>query len=268
MTTFSERIGINVPRSHVQHRSMDDRLRMELWNATYLLFFSDWDSWHRHGYLTTQGIWLDHFHNDAARMPDNPTAAERVVRDAFFDAEWWAVYDLLQVILDSSEITELDAFYDKILAKELAGCRIVDGLVVEISDDTEVEELEAALHAGHRFAGARHALTAALRHYSDREAPDYANSIKESISAVESVARTLTGKPNLGDALNELGRTHAQLHPALLKGWKSLYGYSSDAPSIRHGAALPPDVSQELSRYFLVSSAAFVNYLIASDLTA
>jgi len=61
----------------------------------------------------------------------------------------------------------------------------------------------------------------ALGFLCDRKSPDYRNSIKESISAVESLCMTLTGdsKSTLGDALKKLD---LKLHPALQKGFSSL----------------------------------------------
>ena len=46
-----------------------------------------------------------------------------------------------------------------------------------------------------RFPGVAAHLQQALELYANRENPDYRNSIKESISAVESMARIVSGKP-------------------------------------------------------------------------
>ena len=54
--------------------------------------------------------------------------------------------------------------------------------------------LQEALQDG-QFVGVSKHLKRALELYTDREAPDYRNSIKESISAVESMVRTITSEP-------------------------------------------------------------------------
>ena len=92
---------------------------------------------------------------------------------------------------------------------------------------------------------------------------NYRNSIKESISAVESIARVVSGrdKATLGDALKAIKR--GQLHPALKEGFLKLYGYTSDEQGIRHAMLDEPNLTAADARYFLVSCSSFVNYLKA-----
>ena len=113
------------------------------------------------------------------------------------------------------------------------------------------------------FHGVRTHIRTALKFLSDRKSPDYRNSIKESISAVESICQVLTGddKATLGDALNKL-ENHFNLHGALKAGFKSLYGYTSDQDGIRHAILKEQDISFSDAKYMLVSCSAFANYLI------
>ena len=103
-----------------------------------------------------------------------------------------------------------------------------------------------------------------VKHWADRENPDYRNSIKEAISAVESIARVVSGrdKATLGDALQAIEKS-GQLHPALKKGFLKLYGYTSDEQGIRHAMLDEPNLTAADARYFLVSCSSFVNYLKA-----
>ena len=100
--------------------------------------------------------------------------------------------------------------------------------------------------------------------YADRENPNYRNSIKESISAVESIARVVSelDKATLGDALKAIDQSD-QLHPALKEGFLKLYGYTSDEQGIRHAMLVEPNITAADARYFLVSCSSFVNYLKA-----
>jgi hypothetical protein len=86
-----------------------------------------------------------------------------------------------------------------------------------------------------RFAGVSLQLKRAVQLYSDRKNPDYRNSIKESISAVESMAKIITSndKATLVDALRTLERG-GKLHTALKDGFIKLYAYTSDEDGIRH----------------------------------
>ena len=52
------------------------------------------------------------------------------------------------------------------------------------------------------------------------------------------------------------------LHPALEKSFKQLYGYTSDSDGIRHALMDIYNCDFEDAKYMIVSSSAFVNYLI------
>jgi hypothetical protein len=100
----------------------------------------------------------------------------------------------------------------------------------------------------------------ALDRLADRTGPDYRNSIKESISAVEAACEMITNDAptTLGKALKRIG-----VHPALEKGFSAIYGYTSDAQGIRHALSEEPNLDADDAKFFLVSCSAFVNYLIA-----
>lgn len=92
----------------------------------------------------------------------------------------------------------------------------------------------------------------------------WADSIRESVSAVESVARQLdpNASKTLGPALNALKKEH-RLHPALERAFKSLYGYTSDESGIRH-ALLDEEsalVDSEEAIFMYGACASFVSYL-------
>ena len=94
--------------------------------------------------------------------------------------------------------------------------------------------------------------------------PDYRNSIKESISAVEAICAAITGdsKATLGEALKVID-SEAPLHGALRSAIEKLYGYTSDADGIRHALMTETKLEQEDAIFMLVACSAFVSYVIA-----
>ncbi len=75
--------------------------------------------------------------------------------------------------------------------------------------------------------------------YLYRHPVDEGNSIKEMISAVESVARTIApGTSTLGDAIKAL-RKDGRFAPMLLESLEKLYAYSNATPQVRHGHPVP-----------------------------
>ena len=124
-----------------------------------------------------------------------------------------------------------------------------------------VQEIEQALE--NRYAPVRAHIEEALNLMSDRKAPNYRNSIKESISAVEATCNLLAGKKvTLGQCLKDVKRKIG-LHSALENAFSSLYGYTSSAEGIRHALMDESTLSFDDAKFMLVSCSAFVNYLIS-----
>ena len=100
---------------------------------------------------------------------------------------------------------------------------------------------------------------------SDRTSPDYRNSIKESISAVEAACQIITGdqKATLGQAVKKLEGSGVELHPAFRDALSKMYGYTNDASGIRHALLDESTLDADDARFMLVTCSAFVNYLKA-----
>jgi AbiJ-like protein len=167
----------------------------------------------------------------------------------------------LEFILNYFENAELNNAMNGILERELSGYRFVDGLITDITDPQEIEMLEEVL-SDNEFPAVRIHLRAALAMLSNRENPDYRNSIKESISAVESMARIISGnkKATLGDALKIIEK-QGKIHSALKDAYSKLYGYTSDEGGIRHAMLEEPNLSVSDAKFFLLSCTSFINYL-------
>jgi len=266
---FSERMGITRASAVLQTESMTDELRNSLWNIL------DIHIWSARGFQESRGgkfggisnfsrtLWLNYFKLRIDSIPDYSFQIMDFIRNQFYFRAWYGVYDFIEFIVEMEEDEKLVQDLNIMLERELAGYRIISGQIVQITDDMEKEAVEKALEPGH-FEGARIHLQKALEHLANRAKPDYRNSIKESISAVESIACELSGKKDatLGDALKTLER-EGQLHGALKSGFSAIYGYTSDADGIRHAIMAESNIDADDAKYFLVSCATFINYLKA-----
>jgi hypothetical protein len=139
----------------------------------------------------------------------------------------------------------------------------VNNELTELTSKSEIEAVQSAIDVGGKYAGVRDHLTTALRFMNDRTAPNYRNSIKESISAVEAMAKIVSGEKNatLGQALKIIEK-QGKLHSALKSAFSSLYGYTSDAEGIRHALLEESTLTKSDAKFMLVSCSAFVSYLI------
>lgn len=149
---------------------------------------------------------------------------------------------------------------------EYIGYRFVDYIIVPISDEYEVAEVNQALE--NTYSPVYEHISKANKLLADRSKPDYENSIKESISAVEALCEILTGitgkEASLGKMLKKLEDNGVVIHAGLKAAFNMLYGYTSDANGIRHAGNIGgPSSTFEEAKFMLVSCSAFVNYLIA-----
>ncbi|MDD2916763.1 MAG: hypothetical protein PHH70_02870 [Candidatus Gracilibacteria bacterium] len=75
--------------------------------------------------------------------------------------------------------------------------QFIDGLITPITDELEIQSIEKSLEILSPFVGARGHIQTALKMLSDRKNPDYRNSIKESISAVEAIVNLRVNSQNV-----------------------------------------------------------------------
>ena len=150
------------------------------------------------------------------------------------------------------------------LKEELSAYRFVDGKITPITSEEEIQSIEEAISNSNQFKPVRIHLQTAIDLFANKINPDYRNSIKESISAVESICAIITedSKAPLGQALKKLEDKGIVINKALKSGFSNLYGYTSEGDGIRHGLMEESNLNQEDARYMLITCSAFINYLI------
>jgi hypothetical protein len=277
MNSFSQRKGLKQIKSVVQVDSMDDDLKNGLWNAMQVFYFNKATSGYRVSDfpnldLLLHFIWRDFFKQPVDTMPELWSGAYSVLRKWFFESDWNEIYDFIEFVPNNSpDVSENQKFMDfcnTVLEREMSAYRFVDGLIVQLTSEEEIAEIERAINAPIPLKPVSTHLRTALELLSDKKTPDYRNSIKESISAVESMCNLITGtKDTLGEALKKVEGKVA-IHPALKKGFSNLYGYTSDASGIRHALLDESNLAFEDAKYMLISCSAFINYLASKSAKA
>ena len=112
------------------------------------------------------------------------------------------------------------------------------------------------------MGGAEAHLRQAAEHINSRR---YAESVKDSILAVESVARVIDPKAEktLGPALKSLEKSGVIRHAALKEAFLRLYGYTNDEQGIRHALVdkSSPSVGVDEAMFMFGACASFAAYL-------
>jgi AbiJ N-terminal domain 4 len=269
---FSERYGYRPVREIIQIDSMNDELRNALWSMLHVHIWSKLQlsrvygsTFKRHNEpisLLFSQLWLLFFKQPLDILPDDWPRVIDVVRKFFFEAEWFEVYDFIEFIATHFPYADEESFTEAcntFLRTENSAYRFVDKVIARITEEEQIETIELVMKQAQDPV--RVHLHQALELQSNRKNPDYRNSIKESISAVESLVANILGeKGTLGDLLKKFEKEKG-LHPALQKAFSSLYGYTSDANGIRHAILESETVTFEEARFFLVICSAFVNFV-------
>jgi len=269
-TLFSTRNGYkNFPEIQIREEMSDD-LKMGIWNCFTLCIFQNNDFIKKGSNIRQYAkiLWFYFFKEPIILINAwslNHTIAE--IWKRYSSLEWNNVYDFIEISINAlQKITfdteDLTYMLNQVFEIEFSPYRIIDGIVSEVISQQEVEMLSDTL-ADPDFPAVKKHLKRALELLSDRAKPDYRNSIKESISAVESLAQHIVGKSNatLGDALKILEKSH-NLHPSLKEGFIKLYGYTNNEDGIRHAIFdKEPDLTIHDAKFFLLSCTSFINYL-------
>ena len=146
-----------------------------------------------------------------------------------------------------------------------AAYRIIDGKIVAIGTEEQAAAFENAIaqtESSGASAARRHLLEAgaALRNAS------WADSVRESIHAVEAMARRINPQAKtLGEALKTLERG-GYIHGSLKSAFEKLYGYTNDEDGIRHALSDAEARVDEVDALFMLGAcAAFVSYLVSRE---
>ena len=268
MAVFSRRNGYNTAAMQLECAS--DTLKRRIMAAFYAQEFNtdetlDWitNITGIENMMIEMGVLFESPRNHIIKQR-NAESLQRVVIES---TEWYTIFDFIERYLAvSSESTsiEMTKVFNHILEDEVSAYRILDNLVVPITNKAELKTIEEAKSIP--YDSVRTHVSKALALYADRKAPDYENSIKESISAVEAMCCIITGltgtQATLGAAIKKLKDNGVHIHRAMESAFSSLYGYTSDENGIRHGGIDFTNAPAEDAKYMLISCSAFVNYLM------
>lgn len=276
---FSQRIGLTPPQKSFQKDSIDEELRNSIWNAIHIFILDNLSDYSSNlsdpAYtLFVKSLWVHFFNKPVDSLVESGYRLDKrysikAIKDWFFKAKWFEVYDLLDFCIEEDipiSKKEFIIHLNGILERENSAYRIVDSKLVPITNTLEIEEIEKALNQ-ESFTSINEVnlhLSSALDKLSDKKNPDYRNSIKESISAVESLVNKINAPENstLGSALNKIDST-VKIHSALKEGFKKIYGYTSDSDGIRHALNELPNCDYEDAKFMIVSCSAFINYMLS-----
>jgi len=270
--TFEQAEGVEPLPIQLQVKELSQPLRSRLWLVVYesLNAATSYHSMGGRAYLDEKWASIlydshtlrdhlaaDEFRNDAILRIEQVKAV--IIADDYIK-----IFGFLQFVLRHKNCPyQFARNIDWALHAGHAAYRFLEGsTIVPISSGAELATLQRTFAdlASAEFHGARSHLNSAGSYLT---AGDCASSVRESIHAVESVARTLAPSGQLSEALAKLEKSSV-IHGALRRGFGSIYGYTSDEQGIRHPLLDDPQANvDEADALFMIGAcAAFVSYMI------
>ncbi len=282
---FSERYGYVNPEGILKknYENMTDELRVRLWN--FILRFLETLEETKYELFKdiSLKIWDSFFHEPINKLlikQSSISYSYSIISywDEYFDEKfsklkWHKVYDLVEFIFNllrqKQIFKEFTITYqqgiNKILEEEHAPYRMVEGCITPITSEQEIQAIKETFKKADKYQPVREHLEKALIHLSNRTNPDYVNSIKESISALESLANLI---------LDTSGKSLTKIHEKLCsqlkcpepikKQMKEYYDWASKEEGIRHGKIKEKStIGQAEAKLFLIQISGLINYLIS-----
>ncbi len=282
---YSESSGIIKFNTISQVDDLNHRTRIIIGNTIYEIFTDCFDDYNQYTYryivpgkrIDTEfckAILSEVFEQDIQSVMGCNfswvTLFKKYIFPAIQEQPYNIVLDLIWYICNwlndnvNGPIKAIFTIFNNLFEKENVGYRFVDGEIIRITDQVEIDEIEQACNC--KFDSCKAQIKNAVVLLSDRDNKDYKDSIKDSISAVETICKIIIcdDKATLGQALKKLKSNGVEIHPALEQAFSSFYGYACDVGGIRHGEdAIESNVTYDEAKFMLVVCSAFINYLIS-----
>ena len=271
--TFSQAEGIDPLPKPVALGELTGDARNLIWEIVYIsLQESIEEDFYRN--INLKDPWLtilyrchvDFISRAADEFDSDFVLHSRDIKNLILFKEYNRIFDFLQFVL-RQEIPPYTDFRNDIeyVLKEYTAYTIIDDgpSIAPIASPEQRKSIEEAFQslALGPFEAAQSHLRKSAEHINKG---DFAGSIRESIHAVESVARRLNEDAaiSLTPALDALS-SKISIHSAFKKGIENFYGYASDKDGIRHaGIKKDQDVDMEDAVFMFGACASFAAYLV------
>jgi hypothetical protein len=209
--------------------------------------------------------WVDRLHHPVDEFSPYRSSVVALLKQTIMEDSYEKTLGFLQFILRLNQgFSDLGKAISAVMDRTVSGYALLlhpTPTFVPRSSEQEIETIRKAFKntSESQLLGAQSHLQQAVDLLSQGE---WAGSIRESIHAVESVAKVLSGKESadLSAALKVIDQK-SPLHGALREALIKLYGYTSDEKGIRHALIDESRVTAEDAQFMLSACAGFVSYL-------
>ena len=275
--SFSQAAGYEELPKTLKLEELPWEARLHIWNVfyfhlensadfvpmikeSYYVLAQEWHNIMRQFYLWHDNVPLD-------ELEINYDLVCRDLKERIYDLSFNKVFDLIQFVIRQPECT--DEFSESI-GQTFERCRLAYTITKDqprtiIPAVTEAEGKAIATSLSELSKAGLVGSESHLRKAAERiNRSEWADSIRESIHAIESVARQIA--PNKTDTLTQALESidkKASLHPHLKEACKKLYWYTCDEEGVRHALLdrKHSKVGRDEAVFMLGACASFASYL-------
>jgi hypothetical protein len=272
--SFAQAEGLEPLPSQLQRTEVSSELRAVLWGFIYDQIYK---TIRRETYTYVGEAWtkvlrsvhIFHEHLLADEFSNRFSKAIEPVKLVFEKGNYVDIYGWLQFVLRQKPSADFAKQLEVRLRYCRAPYRVVDGeILYPVGSDEDADTIKAAfanLKESGLLGSREHLKTAA----SALTEGQFADSVRESVHAVESAVRVLEPSGDFSKALSKLEQK-TNIHGALKKGFVALYGFSSDEQGIRHPLLdkESPAVDEADAMFMIGACSAFLSYLVNKSRTA
>ena len=275
--SFSQAHGYEELPRQLKLGELPQRERVHIWNVFYIhlddpeefvplltggisRLAQEWENIMRQVHLWHDNMPLDEWESRYDVVRDD-------LKSRIYQAPFNEVFDLIQFVMRQPECPDE---FTKSMKNIFARCRLAYTItedqpptIIPAVTKTEGEAIVSSL-SELNTAGVTGSAPHLRKSAECINRSEWADSIRESIHAVESVARQIApDKPHtLTQALKSINKG-GSLHPDLIEACKKLYGYTSDEQGVRHALLDRKDsrVGMDEAVFMLGACASFASYL-------
>ena len=267
---FSDKYGFTSPRKVLQIDSIDERLKNRIWNVISSRIFDKVVLNGIYNMYTKDTIYINRIYDEhfgtTYKMNTFFKAEVNKIKKNYSEMKWFEIYNFVEELIFLHYDDEIKRVFkigiNEVLEQEIAGYRFVDDCITPIIDEVEIKEIEEVFAS--KYLPVKRHLSNALELLSDRENPNYPKSIGESITAVESLTKILSGKES--DLSTCLKALNIDLNKQFKTALNNLYGWTNKEDGIRHGHTKEElKTSFDEAKFMLVTCSAFINYIISKN---
>ena len=207
----------------------------------------------------------DYLINNILNIPCNENvnfdALKKYFNNIFEQSKYNVILDVIEIIVSTIHLNNKNLYdeFNLLFEENFVGYRFMNNIICPISNEIEKNEIESAFTTKYEKVNIH--IMKALELLSDRDNPDYHNSIKESYIAIETLGN-INGDGHIRDNLRKIIKSN-NISNQLYKSIDHFIDFVNTEPGVRHDNNNEShEITFDEAKFCLVIASGIINYLL------